>query len=153
NVLNSIGVTSSTVARNLKQSKAVVMSKVIGILREHEADLATFLTNDETGKKIPGYLAQLSDYLKTENESAINELNQLQECILHVKEIVRMQQSYTKLAGVIEMFKVADLLDDVLRLTVNGFTKSNIQICRECDPELTVMLERHKVMQVLINLV
>jgi CheY-like chemotaxis protein len=153
NVINSIGVASSGVARNLKQSKTLVLSKVINILRDHESDLGEFLSSDEKGKKIPGYLAQLSDYLQSENQNAISELDQLQEWIQHVKGIVHMQQSYAKLSGTVEITKVADVLEDVLRLTINGFTKSGIQINRDCDPDLTVMVERHKVVQILVNLV
>jgi two-component system sensor kinase FixL len=153
NVLNSINVASSCIARSLKQSRAATLSKVAELLRDHVADLGAFLTSDPKGKQIPGYLAQLSQHLVSEQEVALKELAQLQKNIQHVKDIVTMQQDYAKISGASEMQNVAELLDDVLRLTVNGFSPKGIQIIKDLDDKLVLMLPRHQVLQILVNLI
>src|SRR5205823_4224975 len=54
NVLNSVNVSSSFVADNLKKSKVANLAKVVALLREHETDLGGFLTSDPKGKQLPG---------------------------------------------------------------------------------------------------
>jgi PAS domain S-box-containing protein len=153
NVLNSINVASTCIARNLKQSRAGTLSKVAGLLHEHETDLGTFLTKDPKGKKIPGYLSDLSEHMANEQESALKELGELQKNIQHVKDIVTRQQDYAKVSGVVEKLKIGDLLEDVLRLTINDFTHQGIEIAKDFDYENVLLLERHKVLQILVNLV
>lgn len=63
-----------------------------------------------------------------------------------------MQQNYARLSGVVEVFKIAELVRDALRLTEKGHLPSGIEIIQEMDDQLTVMLERHKVLQILVNL-
>ena len=102
NVLNSVNVASSCVAENLKKSKTASLSKVVALLREHEADLGNFFTNDPKGKQLPGYLSQLAEHLAGEQAAALDELDLLQKNIEHIKEIVAMQQNYAKSSGVPE---------------------------------------------------
>jgi len=55
NVLNSVNVASSCLADGLRKSKAANLSKVVELLREHEADLGNYITSDPKGKQLPCY--------------------------------------------------------------------------------------------------
>ena len=66
NVLNSVNVSSSVVTERLKKSRIAHLSKAVTILRDHQADLATFITSDPTGKQLPMFLSQLADHLAGE---------------------------------------------------------------------------------------
>jgi signal transduction histidine kinase len=123
------------------------------LLREHEADLAAFLTGDPKGKQIPTYLAQLAGHLVGEQAAALKELAQLQNNIEHIRDIVAMQQSFAKVSGVTEMLQVTDLVEDALRMNSTGLIRHDIRIVREFDAMPSLPLEKHKVLQILVNLI
>ena len=153
NVLNSVNVSSSCLADSLKRSKVANLSKVVTLLREHEADLGTFLTSDPKGKQLPGYLAQLAEHLIAEQAIALKELAQLQKNIEHIKEIVTMQQGYAKVSGLKEMIKITDLVEDGLRLNADALNRRGVEVIREFENVPPMNVEKHKVLQILVNLV
>lgn len=65
-----------------------------------------------------------------------------------------MQQGYAKVAGVTERVKVIDLVEDALRLNAESLVRHQVQVRHECDPEVPVItVDKHKVIQILVNLV
>jgi PAS domain S-box-containing protein len=153
NVLNSVNVSSSLVSENLKKSKAVNLSKVAALLREHALDLGAFLTNDPKGKQLPDYLAELAEHLAGERTSAIEELAHLQKNIEHIKEIVAMQQSYANISGVSETVQVSDLVEDALRMNGSALVRHDVEAIREFEAVPPITVEKHKVLQILVNLI
>ena len=153
NVLNSVNVTSSCLAQKLQNSKAVNLSKVVELLREHEANLGEFLTADSRGRQLPDYLARLTKHLAEEQAGALRELGQLQKNIDHIKDIVAMQQSYARVSGVAETLKVSDLVEDALRMNSSALDRHEVEAIREFADAPPVTVERHKVLQILINLI
>jgi ligand-binding sensor domain-containing protein/signal transduction histidine kinase len=154
NVLNSVNISSSCLAENLKKSKAANLSKVVALLHEHEANLGGFLNSDPKGRQLPAYLAQLAQHLAGEQADALAELAGLQRNIDHIKEIVAMQQSYAKVSGVTQRIKIEELVEEALRMNENELMRHAVQLVREYDaslPEITV--DKHKVIQILVNLV
>ena len=64
-----------------------------------------------------------------------------------------MQQSYAKVSGVYENLAAAGLVEDALRMNAAAFDRHHIDLVREFDGNLpTVCVDRHKVLQILINL-
>ena len=153
NVLNSVNVASCCMADNLRKSKAGNVSKVVGLLREHQADLGVFLTSDANGKQIPGYLAQLAEHLAGEQARALKELAQLQKNIEHIKDIVTMQQSYARISGVTETVQVSTLVEDALRMNASALVRHDVEAIREFAQVPPIAVEKNKVLQILVNLV
>jgi PAS domain S-box-containing protein len=153
NVLNSVNVAASCLADSLRKSKAANLSKVVTMLREHEGDLGAFLTRHPKGKQLPGYLAQLDEHLAGEQAVALKELAGLQKNIEHIKDIVAMQQSYGKVSGVTETMKIADLVEDALRMNAGALTRHDVQVIRDYGNVPPVTIDKHKVLQVLVNLI
>jgi PAS domain S-box-containing protein len=153
NVLNSINIASSCVAESLKRSKAANLSKVVALLRAHEADLAAFLTGDPKGKQVLPYVAQLADRLVAEQGAALRELAELQKNIQHIKEVLTAQQNCAKGGGKSETLQVTDLVEDILRMDSGGQTDRDIEIIRDFGHAPAITVEKHKVLQILMNLV
>lgn len=153
NVLNSVNIASSGVAESLRKSKSANLSKVVALMREHETDLGEFLTNDPKGKQLPGYLAQLAEYLTSEQDVILKELEGLQKNIEHIKDIVTMQQGFAKVSGFAETLRVADVVEDALRMNASGLLRHDVQVITECGNIPPVTMERSKVMQILVNLI
>src|SRR5713101_2858944 len=153
NVLNSVNVASTCLADSLRKSKAASLAKVVALVREHEADLGSFFATDPKGKQLPGYLAQLSEHLAGEQAAALKELAHLQKNIEHIKEIVTMQQSYAKMSGVGETLPVIDLVEDALRMNSGALVRHDVQVIKEFEAVTPVTVDKHKVLQILVNLI
>jgi len=151
NVLNSVNVASACIEETIRKSKSEGLSKAAALLREHETDLASFLTDDPRGRRIPGYLSQLSEQITHEHEAVLAELADLKKSIEHIKEIVASQQNHAKIGGVVEVMKVAELVEDSLKM--NASTHDDVRIIKEIDRSLAIRAEKHRVLQILVNLV
>jgi PAS domain S-box-containing protein len=153
NVLNSVNVSSTLVSNQVRKSKVANLSKVVALLNEHAADLGAFLTNDPKGKQLPGYLSQLAEHLVGEQATVLKELHLLHENIEHIKDIVVMQQSYARISGVVETVKITDLIEDALRLNLGALQRHGVEVVREYEDMPSMDVEKHKILQILVNLV
>ncbi len=152
NVLNSVNVSASLVAESVRKSKVANVERVAKMLAENEARLGEFLTTDPKGKQVPAFLRTLSTHLQEEQERALKELDSLARSLEHVKAIIAMQQSHAKVTGIHEATSVVDVVEDALRLHALSFARDAIRVRREFHATPTATLERHKAMQILVNL-
>ena len=152
NVLNSVNISAGLVTEKIRKPSSAGLSKVVALLQEQAADLGTFITTDERGKHLPGYLAQLAEQLVRDQQVTLEELDSLRKYIDHIKEIVAMQQSYSKLVGVPEKLAVAALVDDALRMNIGAFTRHGVVVQCDCAEVPGIVVEKHKVLQILVNL-
>src|SRR5258708_25028597 len=141
NVLNSVNVSATLVADKMKKSKGANMGKVAALLAEHAGDLGAFLTSDPKGKQLPGYLSQLAIHLTSEQQSAVTELDSLRKNIEHIKDIVAMQQSYAKVSGLAETVKIADLVEDALRMNAGALARHGVELVRQYEEVPTVAVD------------
>lgn len=152
NVLTSVNVSASLVTDNLRRSKAAGLGQVVSLLQEHQPDLGHFIGHDERGRQLPAYLDALAKNLLADQSTALLELDSLRKNIDHIKEIVSMQQSYAKLAGVTEVVEVAQLVEESLRFNAGGLARHAISLERDFAPVPQISVDKHKVLQIMVNL-
>ena len=152
NVLNSVNVSCSVVADRVKKSRSVNLFKAVELMRQHHQDLHQFLTQDPRGQQLPAYLSGLADHLVLEQKELLDELGLLTSNVDHIKQIVAMQQSYSKVSGVRENMPPVELVEDALRMNGAAMERHQIQVIRNFADVPMVDVERHKVLQILINL-
>jgi len=153
NVLNSVSVAATVVTERLRRSKLANLRRATAVLREQNGQLAQFLTADPKGKLIPEYLATVADQLAGEQTKLIAKMDSVGHHIEHIKEIVAMQQTYAKVSGVYESLAVVALVEDALRMNEAAFDRHGIELLREFAENIPqVHVDRHKVLQILINL-
>ena len=153
NVLNSVNVTCSLVIDRVKASKLSGLDKVSALLAENRGRLGEFLTADPRGQQVPDYLAALAEYAGAEQSSMLQELEQLLKHIDHIKQIVAMQQSYAKVAGVLEDVNPSQLLEDALHMNGAALIRHSVQVRREFADTPSIITDKHKVLQILVNLI
>ena len=153
NILNSVNISASLVIERVKQSKAPGVSRVAALLQEQGDGLAEFIARDERGKRIPEYLTSLGEQLLSDQKMALVELASLRDNLEHIKDTVAMQQSYAKLCGVTETVAVVDLVEDSLRLNAGAFVRHGVTLQREFGEVPPITVDKHKVLQILVNLV
>ena len=154
NVLNSVNVSTSLVADQIKQSRAANIARVAALMREHAGDLGEFITSDPKGKQLPRYLEQLAEHLGQEQESLLKELQGLKANVEHIKDIITMQQSYAKAGGASQTVEVTELVEDALRMNADSIDRSGVRVIREYPPQVPrVTLHKYKALQILVNLI
>jgi PAS domain S-box-containing protein len=153
NILNSVNISASLVIERVKQSKGPGVSRLAALLKEKGPALAEFIVHDERGKHIPEYLTSLGEQLLGDQKMALEELASLRDNLEHIKDTVAMQQSYAKLCGVTETIAVAELVEDSLRLNAGAFVRHGVTLCREFGEVPPITVDKHKVLQILVNLV
>ena len=153
NVLNSVNVSATIIADKLGAFKIPSVAKTARLLRDHADDLAAFLTEDERGRQLPDYLTGLAEHLQADQNDIRKEIESLTKNIDHIKQIVSTQQSYAKASGVVERVNIAELLDDALHMSAASLERHGIEVVRQYADIPPLMLDKHKLLQILVNLV
>lgn len=153
NVLNSVNVSAEVITRKLRTSKALGLSKAVQLMNAHAADLGHFISQDEKGKLLPGYLNQLVDALAVEQKSMADELEQLTQSIDHIKEIVAAQQSYSGASSFAETVQVPQLIEDALRMNASYLAARQVTVVREFAETPGLQLDKHRLLMILVNLI
>jgi signal transduction histidine kinase len=153
NVLNSVNVSANLLVEKIQASKASGLAKVAAMLNEQGEQLGSFITTDERGKRLPSYLVQLSSQLLADRDAALQELASLVKSVEHIKDIVRMQQSYATHGGVMESVAVADLVNDSVRLNAEAFSRHGVTLACEFEEVPAVTVDKHRVLQIMVNLI
>jgi PAS domain S-box-containing protein len=153
NVLNSVNVSAGLIGDTMRDSRAQGLANVVQLMNEHMTDLGDFLARDERGKVIPGYLNKLVVVLAAENRNVAEELKSLTKNIDHIKKIVATQQSYSGATSVVESVQINDLMEDALRMNAASMARHQITVIREYADVPLLRLDKHLVLQILINLI
>lgn len=153
NVLNSMNVSVTLMREHLRKSRAANLIKVVELFRKHRANLGAFITSDPKGKMVPAYLEQLAAQLVKESNDALQVVELVTRSMEHIKKIVAMQQSYGKAAGVPETLPAATLIEDALQINAAALDRHGIKVVCDYADVPPVTVDKHKVLQILINLV
>jgi PAS domain S-box-containing protein len=153
NVLNSVNVSATLAADHVRRSKVSSVVKLRDLLHQHRDDLGRFLTEDPKGRMIPTYLDSLAESLAGEQARVLAELEALRKNVDHIKDIVAMQQNYAKTSGVTETVSVPDLVEDALRMNAGSLARHDVEIVRDYADRPVVTTDKHKVLQILVNLI
>jgi len=94
----------------------------------------------------------LTTCLEGEVSESLAELDKLVEHVEHVKVVVAMQQSFAGVSGLKEPVCVAKLFDDAEVLLSDSMYRHEIDVIHEFGELPEVMLERQKLLQVIVNL-
>jgi PAS domain S-box-containing protein len=153
NVLNSVNVSCSLTIDKVKGSKIPSLAKTATLMEENRSRLGEFFASDPRAQQIPGFLSALVKHFTEEQSELLQELEQLLKHIEHIKQIVAMQQSYAKVAGVIETISPTQLVDDAIHINGAALTRHEVQVKCEFQSVPAIQTEKHRVLQILVNLI
>ena len=153
NVLNSVNISADLVSRKLRSSKALGLGKAMQLINAHQGDLGTFLTEDEKGKLLPGYLNQLVEAIATEQQGMSDELAQLSKSVDHIKDIVSTQQSYAGASTLLEPVNISALMDDALRMNAGALSRHHVTVVKAYAPVPEILADKHRLLLIMVNLI
>jgi PAS domain S-box-containing protein len=154
NVLNSVNVRSTLVRDKVKASRVTGLDRVCRLLEEHERELPQFLTSDEQGRFLPQYLKTLARHLLAEREGLLTELDALRGHVEHMKQLIVSQQAHARDSVMTEPTDVGRLVREAIEINYAALARYAVSVRQEVPnawPPLP--LDRHRVLQVLINLI
>src|SRR4029079_11565627 len=117
---------ATVVANKLRQSEVSSLSKVGEMIASHQADLATYLTADERGKMVPGFIIELAKCLGEEQNEMLSELSSLSKGIEHIKQTVSAQQSLAKKGSVLTTADSAQLMETALTMQGGALARHEV---------------------------
>jgi signal transduction histidine kinase len=111
------------------------------------------LTNDPQGKLVPDFLTELNQCLGEEQETILKEVDALTKGIEHIKQIVAAQQTIAKGSNLFTPTEPATLMDAAIAMNGYSFERHAINVVRDYQAHEAISLDKHKVLQILINLI
>ena len=153
NVLNSVNVSANLIAEHLRDAKVGNVAKVAEMMLAQGDGLGRFLGEDQKGRQLPGYLGKLAEHLTSQQRAVAKEIGSLIANIEHIKEIVQLQQSYGQAVGVIQQLRAQDVVEEALRLNAASLQRHAVEVVRQFDDLPPLPLDRHKILQILVNLI
>ncbi len=153
NVLNSVNVSGRLILDKVESSKVSGITKAVALLESHKNDLPAFFEDQFTGKRLLDYLSKLDAYLSQEQVEIQKEVQSLLSNILHIKKIVAMQQSYARVSEALETLNIEDLVEDALQLNCGALETGRIKVVREYSKSQPIPVDKHRVLQILVNLI
>jgi signal transduction histidine kinase len=152
NVLNSVNVAAGTVTEKIRQSKVPALGKAVAMIQQHQQDLPAFLTADEKGKQIPTYLAKLADFMATEQDSMLGDLDRLHRSIDHIKQIVAAQQQFACKGEHKENVTLPQVLEEAIQINVPALDRHHVTIDKQYGACPAIFADKHQILQILVNL-
>jgi signal transduction histidine kinase len=153
NVFNSINVASSLIVNTIRKSPINDLERIAAMLQEHTPTLGDYLTSDSKGQQIPSYLTKLAEYLTQEHATMLKELEALRHNVEHIKQIIGMQQSLARFGGLQEPVLLAEIMEQALAINLAALERQQVEVIREYVDLPQMMVDRHQVLQILVNLV
>jgi|GEM_PF-4416482 len=98
-------------------------------------------------------LKALARSLNEERRQLVAISHTLESSIEHAAKVIKLQQEDALSAGAIERINAADLVDDALRITENEWKQQGVRVIRDYRSTEKVLANKHRALQVLINLI
>ena len=152
NVLTSVTVAANMVESVVDQSAVALVNRMAELIKAHDQDLGTYLTEDPKGKRIPPSLEKLGTHLLEEQRVVLKEMKGLVRNIRHMKQIIASHQTMAKSAGQTEQISLADVLSHAMELSFQPGDEKWITIRPDYQQVPTVLVDQHQLLQILVNL-
>lgn len=153
NVLNSVNVSATLISEKITKSEVANLKKLSDLIREHEEDIISFISEDPKGKHIPKYIAQVGEHLANEQADIVEKLQSLVKNIEHIKNIVKMQQQYARVSTVEVEADLNEIIENAIQINQADLERNQIGVVRECADFGIITINRQKVLQILVNLI
>lgn len=152
NVLTSVTVAANIVESVVDQSSVILVNRMAELIKAHDQDLGTYLTEDPKGKRIPPSLEKLGTHLIEEQRTILKEMKGLVRNIRHMKQIIASHQAMAKSAGQAEQISLAKVLSHAMELSFQPGDEKWITIRPNYQQVPTVLVDQHQLLQILVNL-
>ncbi len=152
NVLNSINVAAMVATEKLQALPVRQFERVAALAERHQGD-GDFWVRSRKGQMVPRFLTQLSNALRGKRDALNEQLRELLDHLEHIRRIIELQNRMVTSTPLLEELNLSDIADDAIRINEAGIRNRHIEIVRQYEGLPGLAIERHKVLQILVNLI
>lgn len=153
NVLNSLNVGAKLLSERLKKSRLDKLCQATQLLKDNLPDNPEFFTHDKRGLALPGYLVDLSAYLRDEQSRLDAAVSDMIERIEHIRDMIMLQQSHSTVRTLWEQLDLATVMEEALRLEMDvNIAHQQVQVQRHFADIPPIYSARGLLLQILVNL-
>lgn len=153
NVLNSLNVGAKLLAERLKKSRMDKLCQATQLLKEHLPENPEFFIHDKRGLALPGYLVELSGYLRDEQNRLNATVSDMIERIEHIRDMIMLQQSHSAVRTLWEPLDMATIMEEALRLEMDvHIAHQQVRVERQFADLPPIYSSRGLLLQILVNL-
>ncbi len=153
NGLNSIHVISSDISRRLKESRVYNVGRLADDLEANRHRLADYIGEHGRADKMIPFLSGLAHHLENENSAMTRDMEDMDRHVSYITNIVKCQQLYSKSGGVMEPVCIDELIRMAIQISGSTLLKYGIRLEFEDSEFPAMVLNRHKIIQILNNLI
>ncbi len=155
NVLNSINVSIGLISDKIAEAKISKVIDLTNLFLQHQHDIGDFITKNSQGQLVPQYLSTLSESWVNDKKFLLNEINSLNKNVQHIASVITAQQTLGKSGGFTDTVSIEEIVNDALYTCKATRTNlnNNIEIILDYQLNKTIVVDRTKLAQILINLI
>jgi signal transduction histidine kinase len=154
NVLNSVNISASMVEQGVRELGQDDLDELARLLEENRDDLAQFVAEDPRGQYLQPYVSALAEQVRGQHGKILEELTSLSGGIEHIRELIRSQQEYAVRSDLVEAASLAEQFEQALSLTEKSLgVDRGLEIERRFEDDTTAVIDRHRVVEILVNLI
>lgn len=150
NLLNSVSTSVATLIGEGTEQPVALLQKIVRLIDSHRQDLGAFFESNK-GQSVLNALGQVSEVFSSSQNVFEEELKRVADQVAHLSVIVSQQNDFAK----IERFDEPTDLNALMRQAVDmiGLRNMRLRLVEELRQGLPqVVLNRHKALQILFNL-
>jgi PAS domain S-box-containing protein len=153
NVLNSVYVSSIEMVEILSRSSLQGLIKANNLLQSNRGNIVDFIQNNPKGQALLDYFIKIGEELVAEKNRIEKELNQQLNKINIIKEILDIQQNFTRSPSFFENLNICSVINDSLLILQRAISKNQIVLLNNTAQGITVFTNKAKLTHVIINIV
>lgn len=152
NALTSVVVSSQLLQERAQQPQSQGLARLGELLGKHESELEQAL-GPSKAHLIAEYVTTLVQKLDEESEALRDEAGRIASGLGHIRGIVAKQESFATRRAMLEKLSVDELVDDAVVLAfADEPSAAEFNVTRTLGPLPAMLLDRHKVLTILVNL-
>ncbi len=152
NVLNSLNVSAYSIGERIEHTKISQLNELNALIQKNKNNLGEFFTQDPKGMNIPDYLQALSEYWRGEQKNLSTEIQSILTHIQHIKDIISTQQSLKSFSVLEQVVDIRSVINEAITITGLSLSRHTIRIDREFEVKTPYLLDKIKLLQILVNL-
>ncbi|MFV8753548.1 ATP-binding protein [Nannocystaceae bacterium ST9] len=153
NALNSVGVSLDMIEEQRIEQRLDRVARIGRMLEPQRDHLARYLADDPTGRRLAEYLLLLAPELERQSSAYSSELARLRERVDHLVRIVRAYQQHGITRLDYERIEPGALIEFALAVALSNQRQRRYRIVREVADLPALMLDKHRTLEILINLI
>lgn len=147
NILNSVVTSIGMIREREDTNKITKIDTAVKLLEENPS-----LKQEAKIQEVSNYLSIISKSLQEDKTFVLNEIAMLDKNMNVIKNVVSNQQSASEALGIVEKVEMKQLVEDALAVNKPLYENTPIQIIEEFDFADPILIDRVKLLHILVNL-